>query len=283
MQQYSYKRMIEEAEASLILSNGEPRVATLLLEDLFDMDRAYLMLHGEDVVPEDRRHLYSKAIERVTAGEPYQYVSGFGWFYGHKLKVDESTLIPRNETEELVEFVLEEESDDGRTIVDIGTGTGAIGLLLQKTWVNNTVILTDVSSGALEIAEMNAAELGVSPVMLQGSLFDPLIERGIKVDCLVSNPPYIGYNERSEMGDSVYQHEPHLALFAEDNGLALYKRMIDELPAVLRPGGTVYFEIGWSQYEALNTYIKKTWPDTRPELKKDINGQDRILFFTWED
>lgn len=282
MQRYSYKKMIKEAEASLVLSDEEPRVAVLLLEDLFDMDQTRLMIDGNEEVPDDRRILYEKALEKVILGEPYQYVTGFGWFYGFKLKVNESTLIPRNETEELVEFILGRETDDGKKVVDIGTGTGAIGLLLQKNWSNNEVILTDVSEQALEVAKENAADIGVSPEILRGNLFEPLAEKGIMADCIVSNPPYIGYNERSEMGDSVYGYEPHLALFAEDDGLALYKRMVDELPVVLKQGGMVYFEIGWKQYGPLSAYIEKVWPGTRPELKKDINGNDRILFFRWE-
>lgn len=283
MQHYSYKIMIKEAEASLILSDREPRIASLLLEDLFGIDRTYLMLHGDKEVPRERRGMFEKAVARAAAGEPYQYVTGFGWFCGYKMKVDENTLIPRNETEELVEFVLQQEPDDGRTVADIGTGTGAIGLLLQKHWHKNRMVLTDVSLRALEVAEDNAEALGVSTEIFCGSLFEPLTERGITVDCIVSNPPYIAYDEKGEMDASVYRHEPHLALFADDSGLALYKQMIDGLPAVLAKGGTVYFEIGWRQYTALSSYIKKVWPKTRPQLKKDMNGQDRILFFRWED
>src|SRR5699024_5765445 len=283
MQRYSYKRMIEEAEASLILSDREPRIASLLLEDLFGIDRVYLMLHEEEEVPGERHGIFEKAVARAAAGEPYQYVTGFSWFYGYKMEVDENTLIPRNETEELVEFVLEQEPDDGRTVADIGTGTGAIGLLLQKHWHKNRVVLTDVSSGALEMAGKNAEALGVSPEIFRGSLFEPLTDRGIMADCIVSNPPYIAYDEKDELDASVYRHEPNLALFADDGGMALYKQMVDGLPTVLKPGGTVYFEIGWRQYTALSTYIKKVWPKTRPQLKKDMNGQDRILFFRWED
>src|SRR5699024_11550413 len=112
--------------------------------------------------------------------------------------------------------------------------------------------------------------------IFRGSLFEPLTDRGIMADCIVSNPPYIAYDEEDDMDASVYRHEPHLALFADDGGMALYKQMVDGLPTVLKPGGTVYFEIGWRQYTALSTYITQVRPKDRPKLNKDKNRQVHI-------
>src|SRR5699024_11227873 len=115
----------------------------------------------------------------------------------------------------------------GRTVADIGTGAGAVGLLLQKQWHKSRVVLTDVSSGALEMAGKNAEALGVSPEIFRGSLFEPLTDRGIMADCIVSNPPYIAYDEKDEMDASVYRHETNLARFSDDVGWVLYNKMVD--------------------------------------------------------
>ncbi|GAA3715595.1 peptide chain release factor N(5)-glutamine methyltransferase [Salinicoccus jeotgali] len=282
MPPYSYRDMVREAEASLIAHGKEPRIAVLLLEDLLAMDTTSRLVNGHLEVPDAARELYQRALERVEQGEPYQYVSGVAWFYGEAFKVNAHTLIPRNETEELVALVLEKEKDDGRTIVDIGSGTGAIGITLGKVWKKNEVILTDLSVEALHVAAENAKRHGVSPQMLSGDLFVPLIEGDIKVDAIVSNPPYISRSEQRYMDDSVILHEPELALYAEEAGLGLYKKMIRQLANVLKQGGRVYFEIGWKQAEALSRYVTECWPGTQPEILKDINGNDRILHFRWE-
>ena len=282
MHPYSYREMIKEAKASLIVSGGETRPAMLLLEDLFGMGTVDFLMDGDREVPPSDYERYSEALGRIIDGEPYQYVVGSAWFYGEKFKVSKETLIPRIETEELVELVLTQEQDDGRKIVDIGCGTGVIGLTLAAAWHSNEVILTDISAAALDVTRENARSLGVSPEMMQGDLFEPLTEEGVKVDCVISNPPYIGYNEMEDMGDSVVNHEPALALFAEDEGLGLYKRMVDRLVDVLRPGGSVYFEIGWRQATALSNYVTARWPKVEPQVKKDMNGNDRILYFRWE-
>ena len=283
MQPYSYKSMVQEAEASLVLSGKDQGIAMLLLEDLFDISRADFLLDGDEPVRDDEHMRYRAVIDDVMSGVPYQYAIGFAWFFGEKFKVDTHTLIPRNETEELVEHILNSETDDGRTVVDIGTGTGNIGLILQNSWQNNEVVLTDISTEALSVAMYNAEQFGISPLMLAGNMYAPLIDRGLKADVIVSNPPYIGYNETDEMDVSVLRHEPYEALFASDDGLGFYKEMIDGLPEVLNFGGAVYFEIGWQQFQPLQQYISAKWPNTRPHLKKDINGNDRILFFRWED
>src|SRR5699024_5059132 len=185
-------------------------------------------------------------------------------------KVTPDTLIPRPETEELVDYILKHEDDNGSVVADIGTGSGVICLTLQKHWQENQVFLSDISYEALEVAKLNGKEQGIEPTYLHGDLFEPFIERGIKLDILVSNPPYISQEERHLMSLSVLKYEPMTALFAEDQGLYLYKAMISNLPSVLKSNGRVYFEIGFSQGQPLLRFIEKTWPNTDAKVIKDI-------------
>lgn len=275
-----YKAVLKEAEASLSVSGQETRVAAIVMEELFGLNFAGLMVHGDELMSKEDYKKFVSVIERVCQNEPYQYVLGEAYFYDSYFKVTPDTLIPRNETEELVDFVLNNEPDTGLTAVDIGTGTGAIGLTLAKHWTSNKVIVTDISPGALSTARENGRRLGVSAEYLEGSLFEPLVDKEIKADIIISNPPYISEDEKYLMTSSVLEYEPAAALFADDGGLALYKEMIRTLPEVLKPGGRIYFEIGFKQADALKSYIETAWPGTIAHVIKDINQQDRILYFT---
>ena len=276
-----YKDILKEAFASLSISGKESRLASILMEEMFGMNLTQLMLHGEEPMPEADLHAFEQALKRVMNNEPYQYVLGSAYFYDAYFKVTPDTLIPRPETEELVDYILKHEDDNGSVVADIGTGSGVIGLTLQKHWQENQVFLSDISYEALEVAKLNGKEQGIEPTYLHGDLFEPFIERGIKLDILVSNPPYISQEERHLMSPSVLKYEPMTALFAEDQGLYLYKAMISNLPSVLKTNGRVYFEIGFSQGQPLLRFIEKTWPNTDAKVIKDINGNDRILHFTW--
>lgn len=276
-----YKAVLKGAEASLSVSGQEVRIASIVLEELFGMNFTQMMLHGEDAMPADDYEKFKTVIERVCKNEPYQYVLGEAYFYDSYFKVTPDTLIPRNETEELVALVLEQEPDAYLTVADIGTGTGAIGLTLQRHWSSNKVILTDLSEEALTVAKENGARLGVTADYMSGSLFEPLMASDVRVDVVVSNPPYISTDEKELMTSSVLEHEPASALFAADDGLALYKEMIRTLPDVLNEGGRVYFEIGFGQADKLKQYVESTWPKTAVHIVKDINQQDRILHFKW--
>lgn len=276
-----YKDILKEAKASLSISGKESRLASILMEEMFGMNLTQLMLHGEEPMPEADLHAFEQALKRVMNNEPYQYVLGSAYFYDAYFKVTPDTLIPRPETEELVDYILKHEDDNGSVVADIGTGSGVIGLTLQKHWQANQVFLSDISYEALEVAKLNGKEQGIEPTYLHGDLFEPFIERGIKLDILVSNPPYISQEERHLMSLSVLKYEPMTALFAEDQGLYLYKAMISNLPSVLKSNGRVYFEIGFSQGQPLLRFIEKTWPNTDAKVIKDINGNDRILHFTW--
>lgn len=276
-----YKDILKEAKASLSISGKESRLASILMEEMFGINLTQLMLHGEEPMPEADLHAFEQALKRVMNNEPYQYVLGSAYFYDAYFKVTPDTLIPRPETEELVDYILKHEDDNGSVVADIGTGSGVIGLTLQKHWQENQVFLSDISYEALEVAKLNGKEQGIEPTYLHGDLFEPFIERGIKLDILVSNPPYISQEERHLMSPSVLKYEPMTALFAEDQGLYLYKAMISNLPSVLKSNGRVYFEIGFSQGQPLLRFIEKTWPNTDAKVIKDINGNDRILHFTW--
>lgn len=276
-----YKDILKEAKASLSISGKESRLASILMEEMFGMNLTQLMLHGEEPMPEADLHAFEQALKRVMNNEPYQYVLGSAYFYDSYFKVTPDTLIPRPETEELVDYILKHEDDSGAVVADIGTGSGVIGLTLQKHWQENQVCLSDISHEALEVAKLNGKEQGIEPTYLHGDLFEPFIERGIKLDILVSNPPYISQEERHLMSPSVLKYEPMTALFAEDQGLYLYKTMILNLPSILKSNGRVYFEIGFSQGRPLLEFIEKTWPKTDAKVIKDINGNDRILHFTW--
>lgn len=283
MPPYNYRDVIRKAENSLYAHGKETRIAQLLAEDLFRMTTAQIMMKSDEPMSQCEQGIYDKAVKRVCAGEPYQYVVGFSWFYGEKFKVTTDTLIPRNETEELVMFVLNEEKDDGRTVVDIGTGTGAIPVTLHKYWNQNKVYATDISQDALEVAKENCNAHNADITFYHGDLYRPLIENHIKADVIISNPPYISKDDIPVMTPSVIEHEPHQALFAGDDGLEIYKRLIDGLPEVLSVGGRVYCEIAFNQKEPLLIYLLRRWPETkRYGVVKDINKQDRILYFTWE-
>ncbi|CAD2080030.1 release factor glutamine methyltransferase [Jeotgalicoccus coquinae] len=275
-----YKTTLKEAEASLSVSGQETRIASIVMEELFGMSFTKLMVYGEDLMPKEDYRKFKDVIERVCQNEPYQYVLGEAYFYDGYFTVTPDTLIPRNETEELVAFVLDNEKDTGLAIVDIGTGTGAIGLTLARHWKKNRIIVTDLSGAALNVARKNGERLGVTAEYLEGSLFAPLVDKEIKADIIISNPPYISEDEKHLMTASVLEHEPDTALFADDKGLALYKEMIRTLPDALKPGGRVYFEIGFNQAEALKTYIENVLPGTDVQVVKDMNQNDRILYFT---
>ncbi len=283
MPSFKYGEAMREARRSLAESGREGGIAKLLMSDLFSLTTTQLMMNAHEEISAEDKALYDEAVTRACAGEPYQYIVGFSWFYGEKFKVTEDTLIPRNETEELVLFVLEHENDDGLTVVDIGTGTGVIPVTLQKHWFENEVLATDISPAALKVAEENAEAHGGRIRFFEGDLYAPLIMEGVKVDAIISNPPYISRDDTGIMTPAVIQHEPHQALFADDSGLHIYKRMIDGLPDVLKQGGRVYFEIGFNQKAPLLAYLLEKWPETaRYGVVKDMNQLDRILYFTWE-
>ena len=214
----------------------------------------------------------NKALEMLAKGMPVQYIVGNVDFYGINLKVNPNVLIPRFETEELVEKVIKYASCfDNPKIVDVGTGSGAIAIALKKK-IKCEVFATDISSEALEVAKENAALNETEIEFKCGNLLEPLLG---KVDIIVSNPPYIAYDE--EIMNIVKNNEPHIALYADNNGLYYYEEILKNAKKYLNEKYLIAFEIGESQGDALRLLAKK-YLNKEAIIERDMQGRDRFAF-----
>lgn len=213
-----------------------------------------------------------EAKKKLAAGLPVQYIVGNVDFYGITLKVNEDVLIPRFETEELVSKVIQYAANfKNPSIVDIGTGSGAIAITLKKK-LTSSVTATDISKKALNVAKENALENNVSINFKEGNLLEPLTE---KYDIVVSNPPYIAYDE--EIMDVVKNNEPHLALYAPNNGIYYYEEILKNIKKYLNDKYLIAFEIGESQGKKIQELSKK-YLDNEAVIEKDLSGRDRFAF-----
>ena len=206
--------------------------------------------------------------------EPVQYILGYARFFGLKLKVNKSVLIPRPETELLVEKAISLITKNNyKTALDIGTGSGAIAIAVKKE-TNVEMTALDISEEALAIAKENACTYELDITFIESDIFSAVKD---KYDVILSNPPYISYDDVDNISEIVYANEPHLALFSSDNGLYYYKKIIDSLDNYLNPKGVVIMEIGATQASAISKYLSDNYSDYQMEVYKDYNNLDRII------
>ncbi|MEB6196641.1 peptide chain release factor N(5)-glutamine methyltransferase [Mammaliicoccus sciuri] len=283
MANYNFQQLLNETYDGLSARGFETSRADWLLEDISGMSRTQIAMNLNQNVPVNILEAYLKSRERMYEGEPVQYIASFAEFYGRKFKVNQHVLIPRPETEELVYQTLQMIQSEQVVVCDIGTGTGVIAITLKKERPDLSVIATDISEEALLIAQTNASTLEAPIEFLKGKSLEPLIKENIKVDVLVSNPPYISYEEQKEMSDTVLNYEPHLALFAEDDGLAIYKDIILNLEHVMSDNGLVIFEIGHLQGELLKDFIETHLNVEHVKIIQDINQNNRMVQFNWNN
>ncbi len=216
------------------------------------------------------------AIKRLDNGEPVQYIVGNVDFYGYILNVNKNVLIPRRETEELVEEVIKHSKTfNNPVIIDVGTGSGAIAITLSKE-LKCHVYASDISDKAIEVAKENSINNQADVTFFKGDMLKPYIENNIKVDILVSNPPYIKEDEKIE--DIVKNNEPHLALYAKNNGLEFYESMLRDAKKVLNDKYLIAFEIGETQGEDIKALALKYLGNVNVEIKKDLSDKNRFVF-----
>ncbi|MDT3959242.1 peptide chain release factor N(5)-glutamine methyltransferase [Staphylococcus kloosii] len=275
-----FKDFISNAKSKCAAKAIDTSSVDWLIMDLFDWNRTDMFMKQNEIPTEMEQNVLNNAFERLYQGEPVQYIVGFQSFYGELFDVNQHCLIPRPETEEVMLHFLNELSDNSK-VADIGTGSGNIPVMLKKLNQSLAVYATDISLEALKVAKGNAKKHEVDINFLHGDTLRPLIEQQITVDGLISNPPYIDRKEIDIMTTSVVNYEPEHALFADDNGLAIYKSILEDLPHVLNDNAKVVFEIGFNQGEILKSIIESMYAHIDVKIIQDINNKDRIISFNW--
>lgn len=219
--------------------------------------------------------------QRLQSGEPIHYIFGEAPFYGRNFTVTRDTLIPRNETEELVHLILKENPKSGLRVLDLGTGSGCIPITLALELQAPEVNALDVSLAALEVARKNAARLGAQVQFLEGDLLGDIPNIGV-FDVLVSNPPYVPLRDKEEMHANVLNFEPHLALFVPDEDPLLFYRAIGDWgQRLLKKGGKLYLEIYENLSEELVQLLLSSGY-TQVNVHRDLNGKNRMVTCNWE-
>ncbi|GEK30603.1 release factor glutamine methyltransferase [Kurthia zopfii] len=261
-------------------NNREAHAARLLLQHVLKIEYTQLMLKMQEPLTDEQQQQFKQLVDQHVAGTPVQYLIGQEEFYGRPFEVTPDVLIPRPETEELVYTTLNKMSSlfpsKSLKFADIGTGSGAIAISMKKECPELEVTATDLSEAALEVARRNAVTNEADIRFLQGDLTKPLGDE--KFDIILSNPPYIAHDEAKDMEDVVLEHEPHSALFADENGLKLYRELCEQLPHIMNKPGLIGFEIGYQQGEAVENLLKMHFPNGKIEVLKDLFGQNRMVF-----
>lgn len=263
---------------SAIYDEREARTVTqLVLEEVLALNPLKISLDRYRLLTTDQQEVLAGILERLLTCEPVNYILGEADFFGLKFKVDSNVLIPRPETEELVDWILQENSSRKDIhIIDLGTGSGCIPVSISYKMPDAVVEGIDISEGALGVAQRNN-ELNKTAVQFRR--FDILNEElpANTYDIIVSNPPYITKAEGPEMLPNVMKFEPHLALFTEDeDGMVFYRSIAQQAIKALKPGGKLYFEINAANGEAVVNLLKQAG-FKHIELKQDLSGRDRMV------
>ena len=267
-------QIFKDFEEKLIAQGEEAESLSFVYRSLKNLSFTDFVFALQQEVTEEEKEFVEEIYKKLANHIPAQYIIGHAEFFGMQLKVDERVLIPRPETEELVELILDENPKENLKVLDIGTGSGAIALALAKNRPDWTITAADISQDALDLAMENANNQGLTLFFIKSNCFS---EISSKYDIIVSNPPYISREDQEEVGLNVLHSEPHLALFADENGLAIYRRIAQESKDYLNDGGKIYLEIGYKQGQSVPALFKENFPEKRVRTLKDQFGQDRMV------
>lgn len=273
----SYREVLARASSFLEQNQLEGHMIEYVFLQRKHWNKTDYLLHmHEPITAEDQKQI-NEDMAKLLAHYPPQYLIGSEAFLDYRFKVTPDTLIPRPETEELVEKCLkltQKQANQALKVVDVGTGTGAIAISLKDKRPTWQVCAVDLSSAALEVAKENAQQIGVA---LEFVLSDCLDEVAGPIDILISNPPYISQAEYELMDVSVREFEPKMALFAENNGLAIYEKLAQQAQSKLAKDGKIFLEIGFMQGPAVKELFQVAFPKKQVSIHQDLFGNDRMI------
>lgn len=269
-----YYEVLERASSFLESKGVEGNSILFVFLERKGWSKTDWLLHLREEMPKSEEQQLNADVKRLSEHYPPQYLLGYSDFYEQRFLVSEATLIPRPETEELVAQCLQENTNLPLKVVDVGTGTGAIAISLKLARPAWQLTAIDLSEAALAIAKKNATALQADIAFEHGDGLGPISE---KIDLLIANPPYISAAEWSLMDQSVRTFEPKMALFAENDGLAIYQQLARQAQSLLKSTGKIYLEIGFQQGAAVQVIFQQAFPDKVVRILKDLSGNDRMV------
>ena len=275
----TYQKLLQQAQEKDIEFDKEESAAFLLLQHVtgLETNQLYLKIHSD--VEQEVLDKFNSIFERyLHNNEPIQYLVGYSCFYGYDFNVNENVLIPRYETEELVENILYRYDKHFKgqkvDVCDVATGSGCIAITLDLEEPNMNVVASDISFEALEVAESNNKKLGANVKFYQGDMLAPF--KGRKFDIFVSNPPYIP--ETEEVMSLVKDNEPNIALFGGNDGMKFYRIILSGVKDLLKEKAMICFEHAYDKKEEMIDLANHYFPEANVEVLKDLEGKDRMTF-----
>lgn len=274
-QPWTYFMAQRWAKNQLTGTEVDPNAPQFILQMSHDWDATHLLLNNRQIMPIDEQEWFKKAIVRLKQAEPAQYIVGKAPFYGRTFTVNENVLIPEAETAELVDWVLATIPNRPLKVLDLGTGSGAIGITLALERPAWDVTLSDISAPALAVAKKNSKRLNSKVTLVQSNLFEELGEQ--RFDLIVTNPPYINQGDTALMDQAVLKYEPAIALFADEAGLGFYRRLFEQAGQHLNADGQLFGETGFDQEKTIQTLLKKCDPQAQIKPRHDVADKMRMI------
>jgi len=269
----TYKELFIQSKKYAIQKNKEDSAIKLLIQELSNFSRSEFYLNYDEIINGETLEKIETAIDAYLNKDiPIQYILGYTYFYGYKLIVNKNVLIPRRETEELVDWIINNNPFSNAFILDIGTGSGAIAICLKSRIENCSVTAVDIDEAALEVAKLNAKINNQQINFIQSDIFSNV--EG-KFNIIVANPPYI--DEAEYVSDLVIKNEPHIALFAKEEGLYFYNKILKDACRYIEQKSLIIFEIPENKDKELKKIVDRYFSNSLYEIKKDLQGKSRML------